>query len=362
MQSLANTLYFCSMLEDKNQERTSLEKLGEFGLIEHLTQNFSILRETTLKGIGDDAAIIDFKGKKSVLTTDLMVEGVHFDLSYVPLKHLGYKAVMVNLSDVYAMNATATQITVSIAVSNRFPLEALEELYAGILLACKKYKVDLVGGDTTSSNKGLLISITALGEAEEKSIVYRKGAKPNDLLVVSGDLGGAYMGLQVLEREKEVFKVNPNNQPDLAPYSYIVERQLKPEARKDINGLLKVLGVQPTAMIDISDGLSSEILHLCKQSEVGCNLFEDKIPVDPTVISACEEFKLDSTMVTLSGGEDYELLFTIDQKDFDKIKGNPNLTVIGHMTDSAEGAHLITRGNTKIPLTAQGWNSFSAQD
>jgi len=349
------------MIEDKNQERTSLEKLGEFGLISHLTKNFSLQYKSTEKGIGDDAAVLDLKDKKTVLTTDLLIESVHFDLSYVPLKHLGYKAVMVNLSDVYAMNAIATHITVSIAVSNRFPLEALEELYAGIHLACEKFKVDLIGGDTTSSTTGLTISITALGEANASNIIYRSGAKPNDLLVVTGDLGGAYMGLQVLEREKEVFKVNPNSQPDLEPYSYIVERQLKPEARKDISGLLQVLGVQPTSMIDISDGLSSEILHLCKQSEVGCNLFEDKIPLDPTVISACEEFKIDSTMVALSGGEDYELLFTVDQKDFEKIKGNPNLSIIGHMTDASEGAHLITRGNTKIPLTAQGWNSFSKE-
>jgi thiamine-monophosphate kinase len=348
------------MLEDKKQERTSLEKLGEFGLIDHLTNSFTIDQKSTIKGIGDDAAVLSFDNKKTVVTTDLLVEGVHFDLSYMPLKHLGYKAVMVNLSDVYAMNAKATQITVSIAVSNRFPLEAIEELYAGIALATEKYKVDLVGGDTTSSTKGLLISITAIGEVDESSITYRKGAKANDLLVVSGDLGGAYMGLQVLEREKEVFKVNPNSQPDLEPYSYIVERQLKPEARKDIAALLQVLGVSPTSMIDISDGLSSEILHLCKQSEVGCNLFEDKIPLDPTVISACEEFKIDSTMVALNGGEDYELLFTVDQKDFEKIKGNPNLSIIGHMTDVMEGAHLITRGNTKIELTAQGWNSFTS--
>ena len=345
------------MLEDKKQEATSLETLGEFGLIRHLTEQFTIQHKSTIKGIGDDAAVLDFKDK-TVLTTDLLIEGVHFDLSYMPLKHLGYKAVAVNLSDVYAMNAMATQLTVSIAVSNRFPLEALEELYAGIALACKKFGVDLVGGDTTSSQKGMLISITALGEAKESAITYRSGAKPNDLLVVSGDLGGAYMGLQVLEREKEVFKVNPNNQPDLEPYSYIVERQLKPEARKDIPELLKVLKVQPTAMIDISDGLSSEILHLCKESGVGCNLFEDKIPLDPTVIAACEEFNMDSTLVALSGGEDYELLFTLDQKDFDKIKGNPHLTVIGHMTDASEGAHLVTRSDTKIPLTAQGWNSF----
>jgi len=347
------------MLEDKNQERTSLEDLGEFGLINHLTKKFKITHRSTVKGIGDDAAVLDFENKKVVVSTDLLVENVHFDLSYMPLKHLGYKAVMVNLSDIYAMNAKATQITVSIAVSNRFPLEALEELYAGIATAADKYKIDLVGGDTTSSTKGMLISITAIGEANEEDLVYRSGAKPKDLLVVTGDLGGAYMGLQVLEREKEVFKVNPNNQPDLEPYSYIVERQLKPEARKDITELLKELDVHPTSMIDISDGLSSEILHLCENSKVGINLYEDKIPLDPTVISTCEEFNLDGTTVALSGGEDYELLFTIDQKEFPKIKGNPNFSVVGHTTEKNEGAFLISRNNSKIPLTAQGWNSLA---
>ncbi|WP_136468780.1 thiamine-phosphate kinase [Flagellimonas onchidii] len=347
------------MLEDKSPQRTSLENLGEFGLIKHLTQHFELKHESSVHGIGDDAAILDFGEKKTVVSTDLLVEGVHFDLSYMPLKHLGYKSVVVNLSDIYAMNAKATQITVSIAVSNRFPLEALEEFYAGMALACKMYNVDLVGGDTTSSTKGMLISVTAIGVAEKDEIVMRSGAKTNDLLVVTGDLGGAYLGLQVLEREKEVFKVNPNSQPDLEPYSYIVERQLKPEARKDIVELLEKLEVKPSAMIDISDGLSSEILHLCEQSSVGCNLFEDKIPLDPTVISTSEEFKMDSTTIALSGGEDYELLFTIDQADYPKIKANPNLTVIGHMVDKQEGAHLITRGDTKIGLTAQGWNSFS---
>ncbi len=346
------------MIEDKNRGKTSLEKLGEFGLIAHLTKDYPVHHKSTIKAIGDDAAVLDFNSKKTVVSTDLLIEGIHFDLSYMPLKHLGYKAVMVNLSDIYAMNAMATQITVSLAVSNRFPLEALEELYAGIRLACKTYGVDLIGGDTTSSKTGMLLSVTAIGEAEEKDITYRSGAKANDLLVVTGDLGGAYMGLQVLEREKEVFKVNPNSQPDLDLYSYIIERQLKPEARKDMVTLLQKLDVLPTSMIDISDGLSSEILHLCKNSTVGCNLYEDKIPLDPTVISSCEEFKMDSTMVALSGGEDYELLFTIGQSDFDKIKGNPNLTVIGHMTNADQGANLITRAETKIPLTAQGWNSF----
>ena len=347
------------MLEDKDQERTSLEKLGEFGLIEHLTKNFKIKQESTIKAIGDDAAVLDFKNKKTVISTDLLIEGVHFDLAYMPLKHLGYKSIMVNLSDIYAMNATATQVTISIAVSNRFPLEALEEFYAGVATACKSYNVDLVGGDTTSSKTGLMISVTAIGVANEEDIAYRSGAKENNLLVVTGDLGASYMGLQVLEREKEVFKVNPNSQPDLEPYSYIVERQLKPEARKDITDLLKTLDVHPTSMIDISDGLSSEILHLSKSSGIGFDLYEDKIPLDPTVISACEEFKMDSTLVALSGGEDYELLFTIDQKVFPKIKGNPNLTVIGHTTGKDEGAFLVSRNNTKIPLTAQGWNSFN---
>lgn len=347
------------MIEDKNQERTPLSHLGEFALIEHLTKNFKINHTSTIKGIGDDAAILNFKDKKVVISTDLLVESVHFDLSYMPLKHLGYKAVVVNLSDIYAMNATPTQMTVSIAVSNRFPLEALEDLYAGIETAATIYNIDLIGGDTTSSNTGLLISITAIGEIEDQKVVYRNGAKHNDLLVVTGDLGAAYMGLQVLEREKEVFKVNPNSQPDLEPYSYIVERQLKPEARKDIIKLLEELNVKPTSMIDISDGLSSEIIHLCKQSLVGCDLFEEKIPLDPAVISVCEEFNIDSTTVALNGGEDYELLFTIGQSDYPKIKANPNFTVIGFMKEAEEGMHLITRAESKIPLKAQGWKNFN---
>ncbi len=346
------------MLENKENSRTSLSELGEFKLIEHLTKHVKLHHASTVKGVGDDCAVLDYKNYQTLVTTDLLIEGVHFDLSYMPIKHLGYKSVMVNLSDVYAMNGIAKQITVSIAVSNRFTLEALEELYAGIDLACKTYNVDLVGGDTTSSTKGMLISITALGEAKAEDVVYRNGAKPNDLLVVTGDLGGAYLGLQVLEREKQVFQVNPNNQPDLEPYTYLVERQLKPEARKDIVKLLKILEVKPTSMIDISDGLSSEILHICKQSKVGCNLYEDKIPLDQQVISTCEEFNLNSTTVALSGGEDYELLFTVAQEDYPKIKGNPNLTVIGHMTDKREGVNLITRANQKIELTAQGWNAL----
>lgn len=347
------------MIEDKNPQRTPLSSLGEFGLIEHLTQQFKITQETTIKGIGDDAAVIDAGDNEIVVTTDLLVEGVHFDLSYMPLKHLGYKAVMVNLSDVYAMNAQATQITVSIAVSNRFPLEALEDLYAGIQTAADIYNVDLIGGDTTSSTTGLLISVTAIGMTNPEKLTYRNGAKANDLLVVTGDLGGAYLGLQVLEREKQVYQVNPNSQPDLDQYSYIIERQLKPEARKDIVKLLADLEVKPTAMIDISDGLSSEIIHLCKQSKVGCDLYETKIPLDPQVISTCEEFDIDSTTVALNGGEDYELLMTISQEDYPKIKANPNLTVIGYMKDASAGMHLITRAEESIPLKAQGWNSLN---
>lgn len=346
------------MLEDKDPIKTPLERLGEFGLIDHLTKNFKVKNPSTLKGIGDDAAVLDFKDSKTVISTDLLIEGVHFDLSYMPLKHLGYKAVVVNLSDIYAMNATPSQITVSLAVSNRFPVEALQELYAGIHLACDFYKIDLIGGDTTTSNKGMLLSITAIGHAKENEIVYRNGANPTDLLVVSGDLGSAYLGLQVLEREKQVFLVNPNSQPDLDAYTYLIERQLKPEARKDIIELLHKLEVKPTAMIDISDGLSSEIMHLCKQSNVGCNLYEEKIPLDPQFINTCEEFNLESTTVAINGGEDYELLFTIALDDYNKIKANPNFTVIGHITEAKEGKNLITRANTQIPLKAQGWNAF----
>ena len=347
------------MLENKNTSKTSISDLGEFGLIDHLTKNFKITQKSTVKGIGDDAAVLSSDSSKEiVITTDLLFEGVHFDLSYMPLKHLGYKAVVVNLSDVYAMNAEATQITVSIGVSNRFPVEALEELYEGIHTAANFYNIDVIGGDTTSSKTGLIISVTAIGNVTKGEAVYRDTAKENDLLVVSGDLGAAYLGLQVLEREKKVFEVNPQSQPDLENYTYLIERQLKPEARKDISELLKELEVKPTSMIDISDGLSSEILHICKQSKVGCNLYEDKIPLDQQVISTCEEFKIDSTTIALSGGEDYELLFTIAQEDFPKIKGNPHMTVIGHITEESMGANLVTRANQKIKLTAQGWNAL----
>ncbi|HRZ32895.1 MAG TPA: thiamine-phosphate kinase, partial [Flavobacterium sp.] len=339
-------------------QRTSIAQLGEFGLIDHLTKNFDIKNPSTLKGIGDDAAVLDFKDKKVIVSTDLLIEGVHFDLAYMPLRHLGYKAVVANVSDICAMNAKPTQITVSIAVSSRFPLEALEELFDGITIASQIYNVDVVGGDTTSSQKGLIISITAIGEAKEEEIIYRNGAKENDLVVVTGDIGAAYMGLQVLEREKQVFQVNPNNQPDLENYTYLIERQLKPEARTDIRELLEKLEVKPTSMIDISDGLSSEVMHLCKQSIVGCTIYEEKLPLDPQLISVCEEFNIDSTTVAINGGEDYELLFTIALEDFDKIKANPNLTVIGHINKQSEGIHLVTRANQKIEMKARGWNAL----
>jgi len=344
------------MLE--NTGRTELSSLGEFGLIKHLTQFIEIKNESTVKGVGDDAAVIDYKGKQIVVTTDMLVEGVHFDLSYVPLKHLGYKAVSVNLSDVYAMNALPKQITVSLAISNRFSVESLEELYSGMMLACHKHKVDIVGGDTTSSKSGLIISITAIGEADHADLVYRDTAKEGDLLCVTGDLGAAYVGLQLLEREKKIFMESPNVQPDLEGNDYIIERQLKPEARKDIPVLLKKLQVKPTSMIDISDGLASEILHISTSSDLGCNLFEDKIPIDPSTYNMAREFNLDPTVCALSGGEDYELLFTIDQSDFPKIKANPDISVIGHMTSKKDGTNLITKGGTSHPLTAQGWDSL----
>ncbi len=349
------------MIEDKEQQRTPLSTLGEFALINHLTNSFNLDNKSSIVGIGDDAAVLDIK-EEVLISTDMLVEGVHFDLSYMPLKHLGYKSVVVNLSDIYAMNGVASQVTVSIAVSNRFPVEALEELYEGIKTACNVYKVDLVGGDTTSSTSGLIISVTAIGSVNSKKKVLRSGAKDGDLLVVTGDVGAAFLGLKVLEREKEVYKVNPENQPDLDQYTYLIERQLKPEARKDIVTLLEQLDVQPSAMIDVSDGLSSEILHLCANSNVGCNLYEEKIPLDPQLISTCEEFNIDSTTIALNGGEDYELLLSIDQNDYAKIKGNPNLTVIGHFVAKKEGAHLITRAGEKITLKAQGWKAFNDQE
>lgn len=346
------------MTEEKNQPLRSIEELGEFALIDHLTGQFTSLRRETLKAIGDDAALLDMGNQKTVVSTDMLVEGIHFNLSYMPMRHLGYKSVVVNLSDICAMNARPTHITVSISISNRFSLEALEAFYQGVHDACARYKVDLVGGDTTASLKGMTISVTAMGNVTEERVAFRSGAQENDLVVVSGDLGAAYLGFQVLERERQVFEVNPKHQPDLEPYHYIVQRQLKPEARLDIVELLEALEVVPTSMIDISDGLSSEALHLSKQSELGIALYEDKLPVDLTVISGCDEFNLNPTVAVLSGGEDYELLFTVKQDDFLKIKGNPNLTVIGHMTEKASGAQLVLRSGELAELKAQGWTSF----
>ena len=337
--------------------RTELSALGEFGLIERIASRVQLQHTSSLKGIGDDAAVIDPQGLHQVITTDMLVEGVHFDLGYVPLKHLGYKAVVVNLSDVYAMNATPKQITVSIALSNRFPVEAIDELYEGVQLACTHYGVDLVGGDTCSNPSGLVISITALGSAAEEDIVYRSGAKDNDLLVVSGDLGGAYMGLQVLEREKAVFK-ETGAQPELVGHDYILERQLKPEARKDIIELLRTMGVKPTSMIDVSDGLASEALHLAHSSGNGVRIYDEKIPIDPSTYQTARDFNLDPTTCALNGGEDYELLFTIAQADYEKIKGNPSITVIGHMTDKASGYMLVDKQGGLHELRAQGWDAF----
>lgn len=341
-----------------NTSDTDLAELGEFGLIKHLTEHIELHQASTIKGVGDDAAVIDYNNMQTVISTDMLVEGVHFDLSYVPLRHLGYKSVVVNLSDIYAMNAEPRQIVVSLAISNRFRLEALEELYAGMLLACKKYNIDLVGGDTTSSRSGLVISITAIGAAKSEDLVYRNGAKESNLLCVSGDLGGAYMGLQILEREKMVFTENPKLQPDLEGKDYILERQLKPEARKDIIETLKNLGIKPTSMIDVSDGLSSEILHLCTQSNVGVELYEEKIPIDPLTYETAREFNLDPTLCVLSGGEDYELLFTVDIADYDKIKNSMDISIIGHITNQAKGCLMVSKSGTVHELKAQGWNAL----
>jgi thiamine-monophosphate kinase len=344
------------MMENRT---TAIEELGEFGLINHLTKGIKISNNSTLKGVGDDAAVVDIGEQEAMLiSTDTLVEGVHFNLMYTPLKHLGYKAVAVNVSDICAMNGTAEQITVSIAVSSKFPVEALEELYEGIHAACEHYKVDLVGGDTTSSLSGLVLSVTAIGKADKEAITYRNGAKEYDLLVVSGDLGGAYMGLQVLEREKEVFQANPSIQPDLDGHDYIIERQLKPEARKDVVKILKELEVKPTAMIDISDGLASEIIHICSQSKVGCHIYDEKIPIDAKTSITALDFNLDPSTCALNGGEDYELLFTIPQSDFEKINTNPNFSIIGHITNEKDGIYYIDKQGSAIELKAQGWRHF----
>lgn len=338
--------------------RTEISTLGEFGLIDHLTKNNETRNASTLVTIGDDGAVVDHFGKQTVISTDLLLEGVHFDLMYTPLKHLGYKAVIVNLSDIYAMNATPTQITVSLAISNRFSVEALDELYEGIYAACEKYNIDLVGGDTTSSPKGLLISVTAIGEVSPNQFVLRSTAKKGNLICVTGTLGGAFLGLTLLEREKKIFLENPNIQPDLENKSYVVGRLLKPEARHDIVEFLAQQNILPTSMIDVSDGLSSDLLHICKQSQVGCRIYEDKIPIHDETKQTAYNFNIDPTMCALNGGEDYELLFTIQQDDYEKIKLNVDVTVIGYITEMNEGKKIITKGGNMIDIVAQGWNAL----
>ncbi len=342
-----------------SEVRTELSSLGEFGLIEHLTKNIELQNASSILGVGDDAAVIDHFGKQTVISTDLLLEGIHFDLTYTPLKHLGYKSVVVNISDIYAMNAIPTQIVISIGISNRFSLEAIDEFYEGVYAACQKYGVDLVGGDTTSSQKGFIISITAIGEVAPDKYVKRNTAKKGDLICVSGDLGGAYVGLLYLEREKKIFMESPGVQPDLENQTYVIGRLLKPEARKDIIEFLAQSEIQPTAMMDISDGLSSEILHICKESGLGCQLYEEKLPVSEEMKMAAFKFEIDPTACALSGGEDYELLFTIPQEDHDKLVLNEQISVIGYMTEAEKGATIITKGGGQHPITAQGWNHLA---
>ena len=342
----------------ENKERTAIAELGEFGLIKHLTDHFKVKHESSIKGIGDDAAVLNFENKEVLISTDLLLEGIHFDLAYVPLIHLGYKAIQVNLSDIYAMNGIATQVTVSIGISSKFPLEAVEEIYKGVQLACDKFNIDLIGGDTSSSKQGLVISVTSIGHAEKKEVVYRNGAQEGDLICISGDLGGAYVGLQILEREKLIFMENPNIQPDLEGKDYIIERQLKPGGRRDIVDLLAQMNILPTAMIDVSDGLASELLHICQQSDKGATLYEDKLPIDPMTYETARELGLDPTVCALNGGEDYELLFTIKQADYDKLKHDADISIIGHITDKNSGCKMISKSNVVHELKAQGWNAF----
>jgi len=342
-----------------SEERTEIENLGEFGLIDHLTRNIELHNASSILGVGDDAAIIDTFGKNMVVSTDMLVEGVHFDLMYTPLRHLGYKSVVANLSDIYAMNATPTQITLSIAFSNRFSLEALDEFYEGVYAACDKYDVDLVGGDTTTSKKGFIISITAIGEVADGKYTKRSTAQKGDLLCVSGDLGAAFLGLILLEREKKIYLESPQVQPDLEGEKYVIGRLLKPEARKDIVEFLAASDLLPTAMMDISDGLSSEILHICRQSNLGCVLYEEKVPVHEDTRNAAFKFDLDPTACALSGGEDYELLFTIPQTAYDKLVLNEQISVIGYMTEPEKGRKIITKGGNTFDITAQGWNAFA---
>lgn len=349
------------MIENSNK-RTELSELGEFGLIEHLTNDIKLKNKSTLKGIGDDAAVLDYGNKVTLFSTDLLIEGVHFDMSYTPLKHLGYKTAVVNFSDIAAMNGIPKQITVSIAVSNRYSVEALEEFYNGLLFACERYGVDLVGGDTSSCPHGMFVSVSVVGEAEKDKVVYRKGAREYDLVCVTGDLGAAYMGLLLLEREKQVFQSDPTMQPDLSGHDYILERHLKPEARTDIVEQLQKAGILPTSMIDISDGLASEILHICKNSEVGCSLYEDKLPIDVATVTMAEELNIGAVTAAMNGGEDYELLFTIVQEDYEKLKEIPGITVIGHITAKNEGVNLVSNDGKLFPIAAQGWNHWREEN
>ena len=338
--------------------RTEVNDYGEFGLIHHLTKNIELQNASSILGVGDDAAVIDHFGKQTVVTTDLLLEGVHFDLAYTPLKHLGYKSVVVNLSDIYAMNATPTQITLSIGISSKVSVEALEEFYDGVYIACEEYGVDLVGGDTSASQKGFIISVTAIGEVNEEKVVKRSTAQKGDLICVSGDLGGAYIGLLFLEREKKIFLESPQVQPDLENESYVIGRLLKPKARKDVVEFLEQQDVLPTSMMDISDGLSSEILHICEKSGVGCLIYEEKIPVSEDSRNAAYKFEIDPTACALSGGEDYELLFTIKQDDYEKLTLNEQISVIGYITEADQGAKIKTKGGNTFDVSAQGWNAF----
>lgn len=347
------------MKEREETKKKLIEDLGEFALIDHLTQGFLKQNESTFLGVGDDAALIDINSSEYLaFTTDHLVEGIHFDVTYVPLKHLGYKAVVVNLSDLYSMNAVPQQISVSIAVSSKYTLEAIEAIYDGVYEACQRYGVDLIGGDTTSSRMGMMINVAAIGRVKKDRVTLRSGAKEHDLICVSGDLGAAYMGLQVLEREKAVFKDNPDIQPDLAGYEYILERQLKPEARKDLISWFAEQHILPTSMIDISDGLASELLHIAKSSKVNCRVYEDKLPIDPQTVGAAETFQINPITAALNGGEDYELLFTLDQKHFEKIRETEGITVIGHVVDASEGNYLIANSGQAVSLQAQGWTAF----
>jgi thiamine-monophosphate kinase len=341
------------------QTRTEIASLGEFGLIEHLTKNFEIHNASTILSVGDDAAVIDHFGKQTVITTDLLIEGIHFDLMYTPLKHLGYKSVMVNLSDIYAMNAMPTQITISIGISNRISVEALDEFYEGVFAACNKHGVDLIGGDTSSSQKGFIISVTAIGEVTPDSFVKRSTAQKGDLICVSGDVGGAFLGLTLMEREKKIYLENPQIQPDLEGEDYIVGRLLKPEARKDIIEFFAANTIVPTSMMDVSDGVSSEVLHICKQSNMGCKIYEEKLPINEATKQAAFKFGLDPTVCALNGGEDYELIFTLSQTDYDKITLNEEIAVIGYITDIEEGCKFLTKGGNTFDITAQGWNAFN---